>query len=274
MTSVAVLGIGRMGRPLADRLVAAGHRVTVWNRTPTRAADVAGATAAASPFEAVRGCGAVVTMLADPDAVTEVLFGADGAAPGLAPGTLVIEMSTIGPDTVATLRKRLPDTVGLVDAPVRGSVPQAEAGELDILVGGDPADVEAAGPVLAALGRVQPTGALGSAAALKLVVNACMIATVAAVGDALEVARRLGVDRTAALDALAPLGRAPGLVRARAGDGGTPTHFALDLALKDVALAAGGDHAGLGVLAATRDALWDAVAAGQGDRDFTVLAVR
>src|SRR5690606_12625952 len=129
--------------------------------------------------DAAAGRDLVITMLTDGNAVEEVLFGPDGAAPALEAGSVVADMSTIGPDAVRRIRDRLPEGVGFVDAPVSGSVPQAEAGELVILAGGTDTDVARCAGPLGALGSVRHTGPPGSGAALKLVVNAVLVANVA-----------------------------------------------------------------------------------------------
>src|SRR5690348_11240867 len=140
MTTIAFLGLGRMGTPMATRLLAAGHELTVWNRTAARAEPLvaAGAKPAATVAEAVRDADVVITMLADPAAVADV---ADQFADALRPGTVLIDMSSIGPDAVKALRERIPDSVSLIDAPVMGSVDAAADGKLIILAGGDVATV-------------------------------------------------------------------------------------------------------------------------------------
>jgi len=234
MTTIACLGLGGMGAPMAGRLLAAGHQVHVWDRTPDRAAALvtAGARAAPTPVRAARGAAVVITMLTDAGAVAGVPFGPDGAAAALAPGTCLVQMSTIGPDEVRGLARRLPGAV-LVDAPVAGSVAEAAAGELVILAGGTAEAIGQSGPVLAALGTVRRCGGLGAGAALKLVLNTALVTSVAALADALAVAAAAGVDRAAALDALAagPLGGAVGRATA------TGASFPVALARKDLDLA-------------------------------------
>ncbi|MEV1328170.1 NAD(P)-dependent oxidoreductase [Micromonospora costi] len=234
MTKIAVLGTGRMGGAIAQRLLAAGHPVTVWNRTASRADPLrrAGARVAGSPAGAVAGAEIVVTMLADPAAVDDVLFGPGGAAGALVPGVCLVEMSTIGPAAVRSVAGRLPDGVHLVDAPVGGSVPAAAAGQLRVLVGGPDAAVERVAPVLAALGTVRHLGGTGSGAAAKLVLNAALLIGVGGVADALTVARAVGVDRDTALDLLGagPLGAA--VARATTSD----ADFPVALAHKDLGL--------------------------------------
>src|SRR5438874_229581 len=135
---IAFLGTGRMGAPMAGRLLDAGHDVTVWNRSKERAEPLAerGASVGATPREAAEGAELAITMLADENAVRDVLLGSDGAAEGLGDGSVLIEMSTIGPDAVRDLRAVVPDRAEMIDAPVLGSIPEAEAGELKIFVGG------------------------------------------------------------------------------------------------------------------------------------------
>jgi 3-hydroxyisobutyrate dehydrogenase-like beta-hydroxyacid dehydrogenase len=171
MTKLGFYGLGRMGVPMAARLLEAGHEVRVWNRSPGKAGSLveAGATEAGSPAEAAAGADVVVTMLADPEAVQEVLAAAD-----LAAGTTLVEMSTIGPDAVRSLAAGLPDGVHMLDAPVLGSVPQATEGTLKIFVGGDAEVFERCRPVLEAMGRPRHLGPLGAGAAMKLVANSTL----------------------------------------------------------------------------------------------------
>ncbi|WP_030931782.1 NAD(P)-dependent oxidoreductase [Streptomyces sp. NRRL S-646] len=226
---IAFLGLGHMGAPMARRLLAAGHPLTVWNRTAAKAAPLVaeGAVLAASPADAVREADVVITMLADPAALDAI---ADEVVPALRPGTRWIEMSTVGPDAVRELAVRAGESVTLVDAPVMGSTDRAAAGELGILAGGDTAGVE---HVLARLGTVTRTGGPGSAAALKLVLNSAVIGGVALVAEALRLADALGVDGDTARTALAnsPLGGAVARAFAQG------VHFGTALAVKDLALA-------------------------------------
>ncbi|MGW7523866.1 NAD(P)-dependent oxidoreductase [Streptomyces sp. NPDC054783] len=230
MEKIAFLGLGRMGAPMARRLLAARHPLTVWNRTPARAEPLVteGAVRAGSPAEAVRDADVVITMLAGPDALADV---AGAVAPELPPGTAWVEMSTVGPDAVRELAGRLKDGVTLVDAPVMGSTDRAAGGTLGILAGGDTAAVE---HVLAHLGTVTRTGPLGSGASLKLVVNTAVIGGVGLVAEALRLAAALGLDGGTARAALktGPLG---GAVDRAFADG---VSFATDLAVKDLRISA------------------------------------
>ncbi|MFG2695045.1 NAD(P)-dependent oxidoreductase [Kitasatospora sp. NPDC048407] len=227
---IAFLGLGRMGLPMARRLAGATPELAVWNRTPGRAE---GLSEAAAPAEAVRGAGVVVTMLSDPAAVAEV---AKRFLPAVEPGTLWIEMSSIGPQAAAGLRAQLPDGVTMVDAPVLGSVGPAATGDLVVYAGGEAADLDRAQPVLERLGRVLRCGGPGAGAALKLVVMGAVVASVTAVGEALTVAEQLGVSEELARRALSA-GPLAGIM-ARAGS--TEADFPIRLAAKDLTLANGG----------------------------------
>src|SRR5437763_1828963 len=130
MSKVAFCGLGQMGAPMAGRLIDAGHHLTVWNRSPDKAAPLVarGARQAGSPAEAAADAEAIITMVATPEAVEEVLFGREGAAEGSVPGGIMIEMSTIGPFAVRQLAERLPARVEMIDAPVLGTIPEARNG--------------------------------------------------------------------------------------------------------------------------------------------------
>ncbi|MEU8186886.1 NAD(P)-dependent oxidoreductase [Micromonospora carbonacea] len=267
---IAFLGLGRMGLPMAIRLARAGHDVAVWNRTAGRAAETvaAGAHGAASAQEAVAGRPLVITMLSDPDAVLGLL---DGLV--LDPGATLVEMSTIGPDAVAELRKRLPAEVALVDAPVLGSVPQAEGGALHIFAGGTAEDVARCAPALSALGTVEHVGPLGDGAAVKLVVNVATINSAVLLGEALGLAARLGIAREAAFDALGrtTLGPIAGVMRPRVAASHQPTLFSLGHAEKDLRLAVAAGARPDGVIVAARRALAEAHATGLGDEDVSAI---
>jgi 3-hydroxyisobutyrate dehydrogenase-like beta-hydroxyacid dehydrogenase len=257
---IAFLGLGHMGLPMARRLVVAGHPVTVWSRTPT---DLPGARSAADPAAAVEGASLVITMLRDPEAVRAVL-----AAARPAPGTLVVEMSTIGPAAVAGLRELLPD-VRLVDAPVLGSTSPAEQGTLTVLVGGEPADVEECREVLAVFGTVRAVGGSGAGAALKLAVMSAVVPAHVLLAETLAYADELGVDRDALLDALAatPLGVLVERARPALAEP-PPTRYGLGLAAKDLSLRGSEE---LTLAAAARRRLEDAVAAGFGEADLSAV---
>jgi 3-hydroxyisobutyrate dehydrogenase-like beta-hydroxyacid dehydrogenase len=251
MTRIAILGTGHMGAPIARRLLALGHPVTVWNRTAARVAPLAeaGARVAATPAEAVDGAEVVILMLSDGPAVEAALFGAiegrtdspaagasgangSGAVGRLDAGACVVQMSTIGPDEARAVAARLPVGVAFVDAPVGGSVAAAGSGGLTIFAGGDDAAIARAEPVLRELGTLRRCGAVGTGSALKLVVNTAMIGALAVLRDTLRVADAAGIDRDVALAVLATGPLAGAISRA----GATGVSFAIALAAKDVRL--------------------------------------
>ena len=205
MSKIAFLGLGQMGSPMAARLLEAGHHVTVWNRTPERAAPLRqrGAVVASSPAEAVAGVEFAITMLATPEALEAVLFADGGLAAALGPGQILIDMSTVGPEAARSVGARLPEGVSLVDAPVRGSVPEATEGRLHIFVGATDEDFARARPILESLGEIRHTGGAGSGAAMKLVVNLTLGAAIVALGEALALGESLGLEPSALLDVLA-----------------------------------------------------------------------
>ncbi|GAA4608915.1 3-hydroxyisobutyrate dehydrogenase [Actinoplanes octamycinicus] len=223
MTNIAVLGTGRMGSAVVRRLSAAGYPVTAWNRDPARAAAT-GAKVADTVADAVAGADLVITMLTDGAAVEAVLFGSGVA---WRPGTVLVQMSTIGRDATGTIVDRLPAGVSFVDAPVMGSVDAVAAGTLTILAGGA---VEAAEPVLRHLGTVQRCGAAGAASAVKVLQMTAALTAIGALRDTLAVGGALGFDRAAAVELLAagPLGAA--LRRATS----TTADFPVALAAKDL----------------------------------------
>lgn len=238
MTSIAVLGAGHMGTAIARRLLATGQRVTVWNRTPTKATVLteAGASIAATPTHAVAEADLVITMLRDAEAVEAVLFGSGHAGSVVAairPGGIVVQMSTIGPDEVRRIAARLPKAVSFLDAPVGGSVGAAGTGTLTIFAGGPDSVLDRAEPVLQNLGTIRRCGPIGAGAALKLVMNTAMITALGALHDTLAIADAVGVDRPLALEVLAA-GPLTGAVRRATATGAL---FPISLAAKDVGLA-------------------------------------
>ena len=193
MARVGFLGLGDMGTPMARRLLRAGHDLVVWNRSPERTVGLAqeGAAVAPSPAQAVVGADFIITMVATPEALEQVLFGTAGLAASLLPGQVVIDMSTVGPDEIRSVSARLPKSAVLVDAPVRGSVPQATSGRLDIFVGATDEHYERVRPILESLGSVRLVGGPGSGAAMKLVANLALGAAIVALGEALSLGESL-----------------------------------------------------------------------------------
>ena len=278
MSKIAFLGLGQMGTPMAMRLLEAGHDVRVWNRDHDRTVALSqrGASVAVSPSDAAADVEFAITMLATPEAVNDVLFGPSGLAETLGPGQILIEMSTIGPKAFRSVAARLPDGVGAVDAPVRGSVPAATSGRLDIFVGAANDDFERVRPILQSLGVVRHIGAPGSGAAMKLVVNATLGAAIVAFGEALALATSLSLDRTVVLDVLAesPIGPSVRAKRANVEASRYPPSFKLRHATKDMQLVTeAAEAAGLDLKEARAACAWldEALRHGAADLDYSAV---
>ena len=194
--SVAVLGTGMMGFPMAQRLCAAGHRVHVWNRTRAKAEPLAaaGASVHSQAADAVRPADITISLLENGPVVSEVLFG-KGVAPALRVGSLYIEMASIQPSEARDHAARLGEIgVTHLDAPVSGGTVGAEAGTLAIMAGGKPADFQRALAVFAALGRATHVGPHGAGQLAKLANQMIVGITIGAVAEALLFAAKGGAD--------------------------------------------------------------------------------
>lgn len=278
MTAVAVIGLGAMGARFARRFLDAGHEVLVWNRTPEKAEDLVsrGATPAASPADAARRAEVVITMVADPGALRAVAEGPDGIAAGADSSTTVIEMSTVGPDAVRWLASALPPGTGLLDAPVLGSLNEAESGTLHVFIGGADDLVARWTPLLEALGSPIHVGPFGSGASAKIVANATLVGTLTLFGETLALADGLGLSREAAFQVLAatPLAAQAQRRRGQLERGEFPLRFRLALARKDAELiqeAAAAAGVDARVLAAAARWFAEAEDSDLGDQDYSTV---
>jgi 3-hydroxyisobutyrate dehydrogenase len=245
MSRVAFIGLGRMGRGMAGRLLAAGHTVVVHNRTRERSTDLvaAGARWAGSPAEAAAGAEAVLVMVSDDAASRSVWLGSEGVLAGdPAADAMAIECSTLSHDWVIELAAAI-KARGLryVDCPVTGLPDAAAAGQLTLLVGAEPADVEAAEPLLRPLSveRVH-FGPVGAGTAYKLVINLMGAVQIAAAAEGMAMAERAGLDLDlVAATIAAGQAASPQVVRNTrrmvAGDHGTDVVFSGHLRRKDAA---------------------------------------
>lgn len=284
MSSVGVLGIGRMGGSMARALAAAGFEVVCWNRTPAAAEDLAaelGGRAMGRPADVAAAADVCVSMLADGAAVEAVYRGPDGLLAGAHQGNVLVDSSTVPPSTIRGLEADARAAgAGLLDAPVSGSVALAQSGGLTIMVGGATADLERARPVLDALAKtVFHMGPLGSGAAMKLAVNAVIFGLNEALAEGLVLAEAAGIEREAAYDVLAASAvGAPyvGYKRAAFLEPETaPVAFALDLAAKDLRLIAElAREVGVPIpqAATNLEVITAASAGGHGERDFSTVA--
>ena len=186
-----------MGRYMAANLVRAGHQVTVYNRTPDRAAKLLamGALQAASPREAAFGRDAVVTIVTDDAAVLAVSEGPDGVLAGLGPGAILIDMSTVSPATARRVAAAARAAhAGYLDAPVTGGDIGARDGTLTIMAGGAEGDFERATPLLQAMGRrIVRIGEAGQGQTMKLVANLVSGLTLMVAAEGIALGLRLGL---------------------------------------------------------------------------------
>ncbi|MFL5651317.1 MAG: NAD(P)-dependent oxidoreductase [Chloroflexota bacterium] len=243
--TAAVLGMGRMGSAMAERLAGQGVEVVVYNRTPDRATALAekiGASVAATPAEAASRVEVVITMVADDEAVRDMFEGPDGIAAGIRQGSVAVDMSTVLPDTIRAVAPRVQArSAGILDAPVSGSVSSTLAGELTVMVGGESGDLERARPILECLARrVFHLGPLGSGAVMKLAVNTLIFGLNGAVAEGLVLAERNGIDRALAYEVLASSAAGAPMVGYKRANfvepETTPVAFSLALADKDLRL--------------------------------------
>jgi 3-hydroxyisobutyrate dehydrogenase-like beta-hydroxyacid dehydrogenase len=191
---IGFLGLGIMGRPMASRLVAAGHEVSVWNRTARQHVD--GATTAVSPADAAREAEVVWSCVADTNAVERVIFGDDGALQSLREGAIIVDSSTISPSATVRFAERVNARgVHWVDAPVTGSKMGAENGQLVFIVGGAPEPVQYLDPLFKAMGKqVIHIGDNGKGQAAKLGMNLMLALIYEGFAEAFVLARKLGVE--------------------------------------------------------------------------------
>jgi 3-hydroxyisobutyrate dehydrogenase len=277
---VAVLGIGAMGHGMATSALRAGIPTVVWNREPEATRDLAelGAEVAESPADAAGRAAIVVTMVTDADAVISIARD-QGMLAALAPGAIWVQMSTIGVAGIERVAAVVDDErrdVMLVDAPVSGSKDPAAQGQLTIFASGPDEARSRVAPLFDALGqRTIWVGAVGAGSRLKVVNNTWLAFASEAVAASVALARRLGLETDAVVDALggSPLvspWQAAKLQRIARGE--FSAQFSLSLALKDVRLALqAGEDGRFAVLTCLADEWQQVVDQGLGDQDLTVV---
>ena len=286
---IGVCGTGRMGSSIAQRLMSVEHEVGVWNRNSAKTKPLidAGAKLFASPAELMEGCEVVIVMLLN-DAATEAVYrGPNGILTSRLAGKLVIDMSTVRPDTMKSNGSSvLQQGAAFVECPVGGSTGPAKDGKLFGLVGGEKADVSRAMPVLEQLcRRIEHVGPLGSGATMKLAVNLPLLVYWQALGEALAICKPLNLPADRLVDILSDTAGAPTAMKGRGAAiakvlGGEPmgdTAFGLSAAKKDLATAvqfAASIHAELPVTASALACFEEAEAEGLGDADATAVSVR
>lgn len=278
---VAILGLGIMGAGMAGRLLSQGFPVTVFNRNKDKAKPFAerGAVVAISAAEAARDSQVIISMVADDAASRDVWLGANGALNAASPGTLLIESSTLSVGWI----KELADAAAqrkcqFLDAPVTGTKPHAESGELLFLVGGSANAFDAAKPVFAVLGRSAiHLGPIGSGALMKLINNFLAAVQAVSFGEALALIDAGGLNRDTAIPILTEGVPGSPMVKrvvARVASGDFTPHFLLKLMAKDIsyALGEGKQHnINLQTASAALAAFKQAIAAGYSEEDFTAV---
>lgn len=279
---VAILGLGTMGSGMARRVLGAGFPLTIFNRTVEKAASLVaeGARLAATPHEAAARADVIVSMVADDAASRSVWLDENGALAGASRGAVLIEASTLTPDWIVELAQAgTRQGCELLDAPVTGSKIHAASGELCFLVGGSGAALEKARPVLSVMSRaIVHIGPSGSGALLKLINNSLCAVQAAALGEALALIERGGLDRDKALEVLttgAPGSPVMKTLLTRILPGNYTPNFRLALMTKDLAYSVKeGERLGvpLELIAAAHQAFEQAIKAGHGEKDFAAIA--
>jgi len=283
MARLGFVGLGAMGSRLARRLLAAGHEVVGYNRTPgkTRALTAAGLRPATSPREAAEGAEAVFSMVTDDAALRAVALGADGIVAGLARGGVFVEMSTVSPAVVREIAAAVEAAgAAMLDAPISGSTITVEQGQASIAVGGAAATIERVRPFLLVMGPggITHVGPVGLAKTMKIATNLGLAVQMLAFSEAVLLAEKSGIARERAVEALLKSVIASPMVKYRGpyAIGRMPRHawFSIPMIQKDMQLALDQGHAvgvPLPTTALTQQWLTMARGLGLAERDFGTL---
>lgn len=281
--TLALLGTGILGKAIGERLLGEGYPLRVWNRTRGKALSLEsrGAEVCETPAEACREARAALVVVADPPALEEVLFDPGGAVEGLAPGALLLQVSTVSPEDNRKAAERVASgEIRFLETPVLGSRGEAAGGTLLVMAGGDGAAMKEAAPILGALSKkVIYTGPVGSASVVKLALNqmiACMMGTLA---QGLTMVESSGIARETFVEILrlsalwAPMFEKKLSTTLATGKFQDP-NFPLRHLLKDLRLA--GELGGilgkeLPLAEACKEILEEAVKKGLGDLDYSAL---
>jgi 3-hydroxyisobutyrate dehydrogenase len=216
---IGIAGLGRMGAAMAARLMEVGHTLTVWNRTPGKAQALvdAGAKLATTPEDVAEHSEVIITMLTDADAIDHVYNGEKGLLASDATGKLFIEMSTVRPEIPMTLAKVVRASGGhFVECPVGGTTGPARQGKLFGFMGAEPEDAERAKPILDQLcRRLEHVGPVGNGALAKFTINMPLMIYYQALGEALAMARPMGLPPERLMDIICDTSGAPTMMKAR-----------------------------------------------------------
>ena len=281
MAELGFVGLGTMGGGVVRRLLAAGHAVTVWNRTREKAEPLleAGASWADTPRSVAERSEIVFTMVTNTAAVQAVTEGPDGILAGLGPGKVYVDMSTASPaNTRAVAETVVAVGAQMLDAPVSGSVITLEEGKLSIMVGGDAETFERVKPVLEAIGpRVFHLGPNGAAVTMKIAINLSLAVQMLAFSEGVLLAEKTGIGREQAVEVMLASVIASPMVTYRGPfvlEQPDEAWFDCRMMQKDLnlALELGRElEVPLPTTAVTNELLTAANAMGIGDKDFAVL---
>ncbi len=282
MERIGFVGLGTMGAAMAGHLARSGHPLTVWNRSPGRVAELvaAGAVEAPDPARLAAASDVIVVCVSDTPDVEAVLFGSDGVAAGAPSGSLVIDCSTIAPAATRDFAIRLAERgIDLVDAPVSGGSEGAQKATLTIFVGGAPAAVERARPILAHLGTtITHVGPVGAGQAVKAVNQVILAGTYLGVAEGIVLALKAGLDVEQVVGALGGGAAQSWVLANRSGRmiaNDYPLGFRVALHLKDLGIGlALADELGtdLPVTRLCAEIERSVVAAGHADEDISTVA--
>ena len=279
---VTFIGLGTMGAPMALNVLNAGHALTVHNRSREKEAPIvkAGAAPAASPAEAARGAEVVITCVSDTPDVEEIILGETGVIHGAAPGTIVVDMSTVSPGATRRIAARLGDKgVHMLDAPVSGGSEGAQKGTLSIMVGGEDADLDKVRPVLEAMGKtITHVGPIGSGQLTKAINQIVVAGTYWGVAEGIALGLKAGLDMGKVVQAVGGGAAGSWAMVNRSGnmiENSYPLGFKLRLHRKDLDIAlevARELGVTLPVTAWVEQAETGLIARGHGDEDISVIA--
>lgn len=206
MANIGFIGLGVMGSRIVKRLLDAGHLVTGYNRTKSKAQGLldAGMKWADSPQAVAKTVDVVFTMVSNTSALQAVTGGSDGLLAGLRPGAIFVDMSTVSPEVIRSLAAQVTSKgAQMLDAPVSGSVTTLEEGKLSIMVGGDPASFERVQPILLDIGpKVTRVGGNGLAVSMKIATNLSLAVQMLAFSEAVLLAEKSGIARETAVEVL------------------------------------------------------------------------
>jgi len=243
---IGLAGVGKMGVAIAAHLAEVGHQVTVWNRTPGKIKPLTaqGIKAADSPMELARGNEVIISILTDAAAIDAVYGGPQGLLSGDIKGKLIIDMSTVRPETeVALAAKVRTKGAAFVESPVGGSTGPARQGKLLGLVGAEQADFARAKPILEQLcRRIEHCGPVGSGAVMKFTINLPLMIYWQALGEALALCRDLKLDPSRLMDLISDTSGGANVLKVRGaaiaakmkGADTGPVTFDVDSAMKDM----------------------------------------